>query len=779
MANVKGCATVTDESCGRHALAMLVPAALVGVMFVCLLAFGVERAGATATVGATPQPGATGLPDGRLYEEVTPAYKNGNFYDALSNLTFGLASADGNAVIYPMSGAVGTSYAGMVNAYVSRRTPGSGWQTESVTSRPLSKDITIVAGPLSLTPSADFSRMLFTADAAYVAAEPTHEAGLASPSSVDIYLSGDPAVEPMWLGSPLISEPFPRPGDVEDRSYSIAGASANLETAYFTYAGTLVPEDAVRAANVLAHSAGGSEFEMSDPWGFYEWHAGKLVSAGVLPDGTLNPFGAVPAAIAGSSEDLQRGFPQAQGLDNEVSRDGSRAFFVSPDPAASSVTNEGICAKDPPCSSEPPELYVREPGPGGSRVSVLVSRSELAGHEGEAAAGGVVKAPFASREERSFEQGTYAYASPDGSQVFFASTDRLTGAAPENSEVKEYDFDTVTGDLTYVPRLSGAAIALSSSDGSELLFENRSVIPRTLELWRRGPGGGSVTDVTELPGPENPDLSQAHVSTDGSTFVFRTDAEIPGFNDSGGFEQVYRYDESTNELICLSCPPKGVSPSGDARMSYDNAETGVKGNGGFGDPATTLETRGMSANGSRVFFDTTSALVPQDTNGTRDVYEWENGAVYLVSSGANMEETYILDNSESGSDVFFATAQGLVPGDTDETYDVYDARIPHPGDNPPPSAVPCKGSICQGPPSVPQLLGAPASETFNGAGNVTPPAQATVKTRHRKKARARSKHRHRHRKHTHRRGARARKSTRPAALRQPASHVKHRSGRGK
>jgi len=136
-----------------------------------------------------------------------------------------------------------------------------------------------------------------------------------------------------------------------------------------------------------------------------------------------------------------------------------------------------------------------------------------------------------------------------------------------------------------------------------------------------------------------------------------------------------------------------------------------------------LGNRGMSEDGSRVFFDSPDPLVPQATSaGVRDVYEWEHGTVFLLSSGAATEDSEVLDNSPSGNDLFFTTAEGLVPADTDGAYDVYDARIPHPADNPPPPAVPCAGDVCQGAPSVPSLLGAPASSTFFGPGNPTPPA---------------------------------------------------------
>ena len=51
------------------------------------------------------------------------------------------------------------------------------------------------------------------------------------------------------------------------------------------------------------------------------------------PNGTLDPFGAVPAAIAGvaiSNAPFAK-LDQAQSLDNEISTDGSRVFFVSPE----------------------------------------------------------------------------------------------------------------------------------------------------------------------------------------------------------------------------------------------------------------------------------------------------------------------------------------------------------------------------------------------------------------------------------------------------------------
>src|SRR4029077_1437239 len=204
------------------------------------------------------------------------------------------------------------------------------------------------------------------------------------------------------------------------------------------------------------------------------------------------------------------------------------------------------------------------------------------------------------------------------------------------------------------------------------------------------------------------------------------EAPIAGFNDGGGHEQVFRYDSGSGELSCVSCPPVGVAPSGDAVMSYIDYTNGYH-NATGGSLNDVVDVRGIPTDAGRVFFDTPDPLVAQDVNGKRDVYEWENGRVFLVSSGSSGEDSVFLDNSESGNDAFFGTSSELVPGDNDGSPDVYDARVPRPGDSPPPSAVPCQGEVCQGPPSVPQLLGAPSSATFSGLGNTVPSPQAQGK----------------------------------------------------
>src|SRR6202042_1238487 len=83
----------------------------------------------------------------------------------------------------------------------------------------------------------------------------------------------------------------------------------------------------------------------------------------------------------------------------------------------------------------------------------------------------------------------------------------------------------------------------------------------------------------------------------------------------------------------------------------------------------------------RLFFDSNDALVPQDVDGTQDVYQYEptgvgdcqsmsatfnadsEGCVGLISAGTSAEESVFLDASESGGDVFFMTFSRLAPQD--------------------------------------------------------------------------------------------------------------------
>jgi hypothetical protein len=680
-------------------------------------------ASAFATIEGPPIfSSAPGLPDGRAYEQVSPADKSGNEaggssnagYDAGANDHYGLASADGNAVLFEGTGPMGESPSDSSKWFVATKKPNEpGWSTRSLLPATISGELGNGLESSYLDPSSDLSHAMVE-DPPLVQKE---GCGLD-------FIGPDPFLAPVSL------EPVQEVQDCQSAGAPVGG-TPDFSTVYFTFQGVLLPQDAERALHPEA-------------WGFYEDHEGVLREAGVLPGQTSSPpFGAVPAA---SGEGRNR-------VGNQISEDGSRVFFVSPDPA--SCTYNGGQNE---CAVNPPELYVRENG----ERTLLVSRDTLLPETGglpASAPGGVLRMPNPTEQHggRTADKpgfaGSFVFASPDGSQAFFVSTSALTQAAAESSpgaEPKTYDFDADTGALTYLPGVVPAEILAVDGDGSSLAFVRAAAGGELaqLDLWTAGPGGGTVTPVTHLPEP-GASVPEARMSSDGSVLVFQTASRLSGAFNSVGEEEIYRYDVPADTLGCVSCAPAGVTPGAASISAFNNAEASRSAVSGVyeGSPGI-VDGRGISADGDRIFFETPSPLVPQDKNTNtsalciqaeaycaqgEDVYEWENGVVYLISTGKSPRDSYYLDSSANGDDVFFATAEGLVPGDTDGGYDVYDARIPHAGEPFPPAAVPCEGSVCQGPPNVPSPLTPPASATFNGLGNpteeVTPPPAKKVTTK--------------------------------------------------
>jgi hypothetical protein len=105
-----------------------------------------------------------------------------------------------------------------------------------------------------------------------------------------------------------------------------------------------------------------------------------------------------------------------------------------------------------------------------------------------------------------------------------------------------------------------------------------------------------------------------------------------------------------------------------------------------------------------------------------DVYESHDGQVSLLSTGHSLTSDEQPTITPSGRDVFFTSTENILPQDSDGLKSLYDARV---GGGFPAALVPaggCTGDSCQGPPSVPNLLGAPASATFSGLGNPAPAA---------------------------------------------------------
>jgi len=328
---------------------------------------------------------------------------------------------------------------------------------------------------------------------------------------------------------------------------------------------------------------------------------------------------------------------------------------------------------------------------------------------------------------------TFAGISDNGDHLFYQGA---TGV---------YDLDTAAPATTLVTGAGDAQLVNVSGDGSHVYFVSKSVLTGTelnskgqaagggqnnLYVWNRTGGATQFVAIVDprdvLAGVEssltnwtshavNPEPNAlrgrandtSRTTPDGSVFLFESRANVTGY-DSGGHIEIYRYDNGA--LDCVSCPPEGVAAVGDARLE-SNFSTLLNPN------SAVVHIQNVTDDGQTVFFDTEDSLVPGDVNETWDVYEWKAGQqAYLISSGSGQLPSHLYGMTPTGSDVFFTSAEKLVPQDLSTVISIYDARVGggFPVAEPPP---PCQGDNCQGTPSVAPQLGSAGSTSFQGSGN--------------------------------------------------------------
>jgi hypothetical protein len=132
----------------------------------------------------------------------------------------------------------------------------------------------------------------------------------------------------------------------------------------------------------------------------------------------------------------------------------------------------------------------------------------------------------------------------------------------------------------------------------------------------------------------------------------------------------------------------------------------------------TYPQHNVSDNG-QVFFETLDSLLRRDTNDRRDdVYEYEKGQLRLISTGTEEADSRFLDATPDGSDVFFGTAERLLPRDIDATYDYYDARIGGGFAEAASPAPPCGAGSCHGSDYAAPGSVTPGTDRFVGPGNL-------------------------------------------------------------
>jgi len=444
-------------------------------------------------------------------------------------------------------------------------------------------------------------------------------------------------------------------------------------------------------------------------YNLYEWNGSSLTNIGILP-GETQP---ISNGIVGSLTPWR----------HFVSPDGQRVVF----------TSEGVYLRD-----HGTPIEVSKPAPGAGSMS--------------------------SNEP------IFVGASTDISSVYFLSAsnltaDAFTGELPsgqQNLAANLYRYDVETGELTdlTVDRADerGAAVmnAIVAPDGEAAFFVAGGVLApggtlgaSNLYRWSSGNGIEFVAKVGSADALTILYTDPEATSDDTGDAVAFVSTAAPTGEAPVGVKEIYHWSTSEG-LTCVSCAPGGL-PIG-AEIPPPSF------NGGAG-------PHPMSADGSKVFFSTTAQLVPQDTNGKMDAYEWAHGEVHLISSGTGEYGAEFLDANPSARDVFFVTRDRLVGADRDENTDVYDAREDG-GFPEPPLSIPCEAEACRPPleaaPPAPQV----GSRSFNGPANSKPT--------HQKKKHKKHKHHKRRAKH-HKKKAKACKAKTKRCPR--ASH--HRGTTGK
>ncbi len=367
----------------------------------------------------------------------------------------------------------------------------------------------------------------------------------------------------------------------------------------------------------------------------------------------------------------------------------------------------------------------------------------------------------ASNESRLLASGaSFVFASSDGSRVFFTSGGHYYQVEVESGNQT---------DLTPGSELQINGVVGHSEAGSYLYFdgvvggkEGGYVLHEASPEWTTTPVPGMI-------GASNP-----AVSPDGRYLAFQSNDSVAGYDNtvatgtSCGYgkygeplpapcSEVYLYDADAAKLACASCNPTGERPSGPSSLPGLTGEYELK--------AYDYQPRDLS-NSGRVFFESEDALVPQDVDGTQDVYEYEPegvgpetarcgpglrsgsgvfkparafaggeeaaGCISLISSGTSPKPSTFLDASESGADVFILTATKLSSQDLEGGFNVYDAHectAASPCYVPPTSPPPCttEASCKAAPTPQPSIYGAPSSATFSGAGNLVAPVPVVVK----------------------------------------------------
>ena len=633
------------------------------------------------------------LPDARAYELVSPPEKSGADVIAQSFKTF--VAVDGNGVAWPATGAFAGAEGTSVDVqYLSRRdgrSGTSGWRTHSINPAGGSQTLQALA----------FGQV------------PTFEAAFTEDLRAGVYKSWRPLTD-----APNVERVanFYRLEDLDESAPELellTGAASPLDVPGGF--GALFRNALDGASRDLRHIFYQSPWSLTGDGAFsfsgdlYEFAEGVGVRR----------VGRIPVAPATTCDEVARAdcvdasaqagitatlvFGSSEHSAEVISDDGSRIVFT--------VTAGDMAGA----------LFVREDGV--RTFHVNASEKTTPESAQSAVAWGI---------------------SRDGSRVFFTTSEGLVdGDDSGGQDVYMYDRTAPNGER--LTRLSvnargdtcdaeGVVGASSAGDVVYFLCTGELVEGEggqsALLRWQEGGtfaylgrfGTSSAQSNTPRTGWQFVSAARAsRVSADGRFVLFVAFGD-DGFVGVGGFSgyeheglrQVYLYSADNRRLVCVSCNPRARAATGDALTDFKASVSATV--------HTQHLSHALSDDGRRVFFSSPEALVAEDANGRWDAYEYDvpSGTLHLISSGKDPADSYFIEATANGNDVFFATREQLVGWDGDKSYDLYDARVGGGFPGPVPATQGCAGEACRAPVSASPTVAGGVSTQFRGAGDATP-----------------------------------------------------------
>jgi phosphodiesterase/alkaline phosphatase D-like protein len=651
------------------------------------------------------------LPECRAYEMVSPADKNFGSVDESQQPSVSVAW-DGEGLAFCSTAQFGDpppENGSLCNAnYLSRRTA-EGWRTRGMVPNYCPRDLndpndqSNVATQVYPSPNFDFAAIL-RPETASCTVYPALVAHSSEPGKY-LYredLRSDPTAYDLLTPEPAFAPAYAKP------TGQYAAASDDF-------------------SRIVYESTGNQMNDPATPAGvnrLFEWHNDTLSLVSIDPsDHAFATPSVIPLHPTSS--------PGAANAANAVSADGSRIFFQNP-------------AGGIECAATDCELYLRE----GDSTTYWVSEQECS-----------PACPNTSAADK------FNGATPGGSKALFRSAAKLNNedtstvgedlymftkgpnpAGEQNLTLLSKDNEPADGNAAEVRGVIGIA-----DDGNTVYFAARGQIVAGQPIaagtkvyrwqWNNGaspsveylatlrttPNGAATTQdeqnwsAAEGKGTQIGMPVSLQVTPNGADLLIQTVKPLDPFADRDSDRDVYRWSAQEG-WTCLSCQAPGAASAGESTIDINTAEHL---------PEQVRFRMGnelihpMSIDGSRVFFGTTDALVPQDTNHLEDVYQWHDGTLSLISTGAGAKPAALVGASRSGKDVFFVTSQPLLGSDTDGAADFYDARIEGGFPPPPPPPPPCEEGTCPGEGTHPPAPSPAATASHEGAGN--PPVKRCKK----------------------------------------------------